>query len=65
MQGDNRTAPDIWRPKPKDVVGSAWVHVPRLGKAVAWLHTPLFIAAFAATVAITWVLFSRGGDEES
>lgn len=58
VQGDNRTAPDIWHPKPKDVIGSEWVHIPRLGKLVVWMHTPLFIGAFAAFCVVLWILFS-------
>ena len=34
VQGDNRTAPDIWHPKDEDVIGSEWVHIPRAGKLV-------------------------------
>jgi len=62
VQGDNRTAADIWRPKPHDIVGSAWVHVPRAGRIVSFVHTPLFLGALAATMAILWVLYS-GLDE--
>jgi signal peptidase I len=62
VQGDNRTAADIWRPKPHDIVGRAWVHVPHAGRVVSFAHTPLFLGALAATMAIMWVLYS-GLDE--
>ena len=28
MQGDNRTAPDVWRPKPGDIVGAKLLRIP-------------------------------------
>lgn len=64
VQGDNRTAPDIWHPKPEDVIGAEWVHIPRLGKVVAWLHTPIAIGAVAAFAVVLWILFSGGDDED-
>jgi len=63
VQGDNRTAPDIWHPKPKDIVGSTWVHAPRLGRVVAWLHTPIVIGALAAFFVMGWILVG-GSDED-
>jgi signal peptidase I len=65
VQGDNRTAPDIWHPKPKDVVGSVWLHAPRLGRVVAWIHTPIVLAALAALFVMGWILLGGRGDDES
>jgi signal peptidase len=62
VQGDNRTAPDIWHPKHDDVIGSEWVHIPRAGKLIVWIHTPVFIAALAAFAVVLWILYS--GDSE-
>jgi signal peptidase len=56
VQGDNRTAPDIWHPKTADIVGSQWLHIPKAGAAVRLLHTPLFLGALAALIAIGSVL---------
>jgi signal peptidase len=64
VQGDNRTAPDIWHPKPKDVIGSEWVHIPRAGKLIVFVHTPVFIAALAAFVVVLWILYSGSDDED-
>jgi signal peptidase len=59
VQGDNRTAPDLWRPRTGDVVGSLWVNVPKAGWALAWIRQPAFIAAFVAFVAAGWFLLGR------
>jgi signal peptidase len=64
VQGDNRTAPDIWHPKPDDVIGSEWLHIPRAGKLVVWIRTPVFIAALAAFAAVLWILYSGRDDDE-
>ena len=64
VQGDNRTAPDPWRPTPHDVVGSAWVHLNGVGKLLFYLHSPIFLASIAAGVAVAWILFGRGDDED-
>jgi signal peptidase len=64
VQGDNRTAPDIWRPKPKDVIGSEWIHIPRAGRLVVWLHTPVVIGAVAAFAVVLWILLSGSNGDE-
>jgi hypothetical protein len=51
VQGDNRTTPDVWRPKTKDVVGSAWVHIPQAARFIKLLHSPLVLGGFAAFIA--------------
>lgn len=50
MQGDNRTAPDIWHPKATDIVGQAWMHVPKGGMVLAFLHSPLLLGSLAAGI---------------
>src|SRR5690242_4132724 len=59
VQGDNRTAPDIWHPKDDLIVGKAWLHIPKAGVAVKLLHTPAFLAGLAALVAMLSVLFHK------
>jgi signal peptidase len=49
-QGDNRTAPDTWRPTNADVVGERWVMVPRLGVVFARLRNPLPLGILAALI---------------
>jgi signal peptidase I len=52
VQGDNRTAPDIWHPTRSQIVGAAWVHIPKAGVIIELLHTPLFLASLAAAIAV-------------
>jgi signal peptidase len=59
VQGDNRTAPDVWHPKTADVVGSAWVHLPGGGGVVKLLHTPAFLGGLGALVAVLLVVFHK------
>jgi signal peptidase I len=47
VQGDNRTAPDLWRPKSRDIIGALWLSMPRAGRALAFLGSPLALAAAA------------------
>lgn len=51
MQGDNNASPDDWRPRPGDVVGSAWFSLPGAGALLQWLHSPLVLASMAAGIA--------------
>lgn len=46
-QGDNRDRPDFWRPKPADVAGRTWFHVPGVGRALALLRQPLALGTLA------------------
>jgi signal peptidase I len=51
VQGDNRTAPDLWRPKSRDIVGALWVSVPRAGRVLAFVGSPLFLGIVAGALA--------------
>ena len=55
-QGDNNPEPDDWRPKPADIVGKAWIVVPKLGALLAFLHAPVPLAALAASIAIVMII---------
>ncbi len=57
-QGDNREGRDLWEPKPRDILGSMFVRVPRVGLALAFVQTPLGLAASAA---LATFLFVSGG----
>jgi signal peptidase len=56
LQGDNNDDPDDWRPTADDVVGAAWLRVPKLGRALAFLHAPLPLASLATGIAAAIVL---------
>jgi signal peptidase len=64
-QGDNNGFPDDWRPTPKDIVGKAWVRLPKLGIVLAFLHAPLPLASLAVAIVIVFVLFPDDKKDEA
>ncbi len=54
--GDNTNAPDIWRPGPSQIVGSAWLIVPGGAPPLLLVRSPIVIASFAAAFATYVVL---------
>jgi signal peptidase len=52
MQGDNKPAPDEWRPTGDLVAGRIWLHVPGAGAIVAWLRQPAVFASLAAGLVV-------------
>lgn len=58
-QGDNREQPDLWRPRPDDIVGAAWIHIPGAGSAIAFVRQPAVLAALAAAFAF-FLAFTAG-----
>lgn len=60
MQGDNREGRDPWRPTADDVVGTAALHIPRVGLAPFYLRTAAGMALLAALVSVaTFLSLSR------
>jgi len=64
VQGDNRTAPDVWRPKPTDIVGAKAMRFPNGVVLLQYLRSPLLLALMAASFVFVRVL-GFGGDEKS
>jgi len=64
VQGDNRTAPDVWRPKPADIVGAKAMRLPNAVILLQYLRSPLLLALMAASFVFVRVL-GFGGDEKS
>ena len=56
MRGDNTNAPDLWRPRPDEIVGSAWLTVPQAAAVVLFLRSPILVASVAAALATYWIL---------
>jgi signal peptidase len=56
MQGDNNPSPDIWTPKPADMVGRKVVLIPRVGLWMAWLRQPAVLAALIAGLVTMFLL---------
>jgi signal peptidase I len=61
VQGDNRSAPDVWRPKAGDVVGAKALRIPNAVLILQFLRSPLFLALLAACFVFVRVLVP--GDE--
>jgi signal peptidase I len=64
VQGDNRTAPDVWRPKPGDIVGSASLQIPHAVVALQFLRSPVLLGLFAASFVFVFLLGGRTKDDE-
>jgi signal peptidase len=56
MKGDNNPAPDIWSPKPADMVGRQVLLIPRVGLYMAWLRQPAVLAALIAGLVTMFLL---------
>lgn len=52
VKGDNNPAPDAWRPKPDDIVGRTWLHLPHLAQLLAFLRAPIPLASLGAGIAV-------------
>jgi signal peptidase len=60
MKGDNRTAPDLWSPTNRDVVGSKLLRIPHAWLVLRFFHSPLLLALAAGLGA--FVLIALRGD---
>lgn len=56
MQGDNRDAPDQWQPRPADLEGKLWLRIPKAGRVLLLLRSPLVLAAIAGVGAFLLVI---------
>ena len=61
MQGDNKNAPDLWRPTADDVVGRMWFRVPRAGLFLTFLRQPLALGAVVGGIGTLLVLSGGSG----
>lgn len=65
-RGDNNDWYDPWRPRPEDVTGELWLHVPGAGRVVTTMADPLVAGAtFAALTAFVIVLGGGRKDEDT
>jgi signal peptidase len=62
MKGDNRTAPDLWHPTDRDVLGAKLVRIPDAWFVLRILHMPIVLGLFAGFLAFFLIAF--GGDAE-
>jgi signal peptidase I len=63
MKGDNRTAPDLWHPTNRDVIGAKLLRVPDAWFVLRIVHMPILLALFAAFGVFFWIAFARDEGE--
>jgi signal peptidase I len=63
VQGDNRTAPDVWRPTQADIVGAKTLRLPDAVVVLQFLRSPLLLGLMAACFVFVRVL-GFGGDKK-
>ena len=56
VQGDNKNRPDFWRPRPDDILGKMWVHVPGAGRWFDFLRQPLILGSVVGGLGMLSVL---------
>jgi signal peptidase I len=61
VRGDNRTAADVWRPKPEDIVGAKTLRIPAAVSVLRLLRSPLLLALLAASFAFVHLLARDDG----
>jgi signal peptidase I len=59
IQGDNRTAPDMWRPKTRDMIGKVALRIPHGVNGLQLLRSPLLLACLASGFAIVFFVPRR------
>lgn len=50
FKGDNNGWIDSYQPEQTELIGKAWIHIPRLGTGILWLRQPLVMAALTALI---------------
>jgi signal peptidase len=63
MKGDNRTAPDLWHPTNKNVVGARLLRIPDAWLVLRFFHTPLLLGLLAGFG--VFFVIALAGDEDS
>jgi signal peptidase I len=55
-KGDNTPDADVWRPRPDQILGRAWIRIPRIGVVLAALRGPLPLASLATGISVAVAL---------
>ena len=64
VQGDNRSAPDVWRPKNEDIVGAKKLRIPNAVLVLQFLRSPVLLGLLAACFVFVHVLKRREDEAE-
>jgi signal peptidase I len=62
VRGDNRTAPDVWRPKPGDIVGAKALRIPNAVLVLQYLRSPILLGLLAAAFVFVHALTRDDGE---
>jgi signal peptidase len=65
MKGDNRTAPDLWYPTDKDVVGAKLLRIPKAWLVLRFLHSPLLLGLLAGFGVFFWLVLGGSGETDA
>ena len=65
LKGDNRTAPDLWYPTNRDVIGAEQLRIPDAWFVLRVFHMPVLLALFAAFAVFFRLAFSGDGESEA
>jgi signal peptidase I len=65
MQGDNRTARDLWHPTNRDVLGSKTLRIPDAWLVLRVLHMPILLALVAAFAVFFGITFAGDGERKT
>jgi signal peptidase I len=63
-KGDNRTAPDLWRPRNRDVVGAKLLRIPDAWILLRFLRTPLLLGLLAGCGVFFWIALAGDGETD-
>jgi signal peptidase I len=61
MRGDNKQFADPWRPRPRDIVGTERLMVPKIGLATRYVRSRLGLALLAGFITVAIALGGGGG----
>lgn len=65
VKGDNRTARDVWHPKPGDIVGARALRIPSAVLILQFLRSPIFLGLLAACFVFVQVLLRGDAKTEA
>jgi signal peptidase I len=65
MQGDNRTAPDLWYPSNHDVIGAKQLRIPDAWFVLRVVHMPVLLALFAGFSVFFGIAFAGEAEPDS